>query len=73
MLDTTTLFVKIDDFYQIFQPSYVKYLRDHHLMQRQRKGQAKTGKTSMGWFHGYKLHLIINECGELLAFAITQS
>lgn len=32
---------------------------------------AKTGKTSMGWFHGFKLHLIINEIGEILAFQLT--
>jgi len=167
MLDITTLFVKIDDFYQNFQTSYLQYLRDNHLIQRVRPGQlsmseimtiivlfqssnyrsfksfysyaqehlcqefpglvtyprfvnlmprafiplfaylvtnglgectginfidstairvcrnkrnsrnrvfkgiAKTGKTSMGWFHGFKLHLIINDRGELLAFAIT--
>lgn len=32
---------------------------------------AKRGKTSMGWFYGFKLHLIINERGELLAFRLT--
>ena len=25
----------------------------------------------MGWFFGFKLHLAINECGELLAFQLT--
>jgi len=25
----------------------------------------------MGWFYGFKLHLVINECGELLACQIT--
>lgn len=34
-------------------------------------GLAKTGKTSAGWFHGFKLHLIINEIGEILAFLLT--
>lgn len=34
-------------------------------------GLAKRGKTSMGWFYGFKLHLIVNECGELIAFQIT--
>src|SRR5262249_1983519 len=29
------------------------------------------GKGSMGWFYGFKLHLVINECGELLACQIT--
>ena len=35
------------------------------------KGVAKRGKTTSGWFYGSKLHLIINECGELLAFQLT--
>jgi len=33
---------------------------------------AKYGKTSVGWFFGLKLHLIINDIGELIAFKITQ-
>jgi transposase len=32
---------------------------------------ARRGKGSMGWFYGFKLHLVINECGELLACQIT--
>jgi hypothetical protein len=32
---------------------------------------AQRGKGSMGWFYGFKLHLVINECGELLACQIT--
>lgn len=35
------------------------------------KGVAKRGKTSTGWFYGFKLHLIINEYGELLSFKLT--
>lgn len=35
------------------------------------KGLAKRGKTTSGWFYGFKLHLIINEKGELLAFQLT--
>ena len=34
-------------------------------------GVAKTGKTTMGWFYGFKLHLIVNTSGELLSFALT--
>ena len=34
-------------------------------------GVAKRGKTSMGWFFGLKLHLIVNDQGELLAFRLT--
>jgi len=32
---------------------------------------AKRGKTTMGWFFGFKLHLVINECGELLGVTLT--
>ncbi len=32
---------------------------------------ATRGKTSMGWFYGFKLHLIVNDQGELLALQLT--
>jgi hypothetical protein len=32
---------------------------------------AQRGKGSMGWFYGFKLNLVINDCGELLTFQIT--
>jgi Transposase DDE domain len=32
---------------------------------------AKRGKTSTGWFYGFKVHLVINDCGELLSVMIT--
>jgi hypothetical protein len=32
---------------------------------------ARLGKTTMGWFFGFKLHLIINDRGELLAVRLT--
>lgn len=32
---------------------------------------AARGKSSMGWFYGFKLHLIINDKGELLTFFLT--
>ena len=35
------------------------------------KDIAKRGKNSVGWFHGFKLHLIVNDQGELLAFKLT--
>ena len=34
-------------------------------------GLATRGKTAMGWFYGCKLHLIVNDEGELLAFRLT--
>ncbi len=35
------------------------------------KDIAKKGKSTIGWFFGFKLHLIINDIGEILAFTIT--
>src|SRR5512144_538279 len=32
---------------------------------------ARRGKTSVGWFYGFKLHLVVNDCGGLLAFQVT--
>ena len=34
-------------------------------------GIAARGKTTMGWFYGFKLHLAVNERGEILAFQLT--
>ena len=34
-------------------------------------GFAKRGKNTMGWFFGFKLHIIVNDVGELLAFKLT--
>ena len=35
------------------------------------KGMANRGKDSIGWFYGFKLHLVINEKGEIINFALT--
>lgn len=35
------------------------------------RGLAQRGKTSMGWFFGFKLHLVTNDRGELLNIALT--
>jgi len=32
---------------------------------------ARRGKTSVGWFYGFKLHLVVNDRGELLPFCLT--
>jgi hypothetical protein len=37
------------------------------------KEVAKTGKSTMGWFYGFKLHIVINDRGEILSFAVTQA
>jgi hypothetical protein len=34
-------------------------------------GVAKVGKSTMGWFYGFKLHLVCNDKGELLSFCLT--
>jgi hypothetical protein len=32
---------------------------------------AKRGKTTTGWFFGFKLHLVVNHVGEILSFCLT--
>jgi hypothetical protein len=34
-------------------------------------GLAARGQCSLGWFYGFKLHLVITEQGEILAFTLT--
>jgi len=34
-------------------------------------GRAARGKTSVDWFYGFKLHLVVNDQGEILAFCLT--
>jgi len=36
------------------------------------EGLAARGKTTMGWFYGLKLHVVINHKGEIMAVKITQ-
>ena len=35
------------------------------------KGLASRGKSSTGWFYGFKLHLIINNLGETINLKLT--
>jgi hypothetical protein len=35
------------------------------------KALAAKGKTSVKWFYGFKLHVVINNLGEIIAFCIT--
>jgi hypothetical protein len=37
------------------------------------KGIASKGKSTMGWFFGFKLHIVINDRGEIFDFVITQA
>jgi len=47
----------------------------HYKREKQNKvfrGMAAKGRGTMGWFFGFKLHIIINERGEIIDFLITQ-
>ena len=46
---------------------HVRRISSHKVF----RGMAKRGKTSTGWFFGFKLHLIINDRGEILSFMLT--
>lgn len=37
------------------------------------KGLANKSKSTMGWYFGFKLHILINDKGELMAYKITES
>ena len=47
--------------------SHPKRISSHKVF----KGIAARGKTSTGWFYGFKLHLIINENGEVISLYVT--
>lgn len=42
-------------------------IHSHQVFQ----GCARRGKTSVDWFFGFKLHLVTNDCGELLSLRLT--
>lgn len=46
---------------------------NNHRITRNRvfKGIAARGMSSMGWFYGFKLHLVVNERGEMTSFLLT--
>lgn len=41
------------------------------LIHKTFKGIAQRGKCSMGWFFGFKLHIVCNEKGEILNYMLT--
>ena len=47
---------------------HIKRERSNKVFQ----GVATKGKSTIGWFYGMKLHLIINDKGEILDFMLTQ-
>ena len=58
--ETPEIFCIVDDFCKFYDALMAKYTFN-----------AQRGKCSMGWFFGFKLHLICNEKGELINFMIT--
>ena len=46
---------------------------DNHRINRHKtlKDSAKRGKTSMGWFYGFKLHLIVDDLGQIVSFYVS--
>ena len=48
--------------------SHLKRSKRHQVF----NGIAQYGRTSVGWFFGLKLHLVVNDKGELIAFKVTQ-
>ena len=57
--ETPEIFCIVDDFCKFYDALMAKYTFN-----------AQRGKCSMGWFFGFKLHLICNEKGELINFMI---
>ena len=49
------------------QSCHIKREKQHKTF----KEFARKGKSTLGWFYGFKLHLIINDKGELLDFLLT--
>jgi hypothetical protein len=48
---------------------HIKREKSHKVF----KGMATKGKSTIGWFFGFKLHLVINDKGEIIQFVITQA
>ncbi len=48
---------------------HIKREKQHKVM----KELAAKGKSTMGWFFGFKLHLIINDKGEIRSFYLTKA
>lgn len=51
----------------VLRVCHIKRAARHRVFE----GIAAKAKSSMGWFFGFKLHLVINEGGELLDFRLT--
>ena len=48
---------------------HIKREKSHKVF----KGLAAKGKSTIGWFFGFKLHLVVNDKGEIIKFLITRA
>lgn len=48
---------------------HIKREKSHKVF----KGLATKGKNSMGWFFGFKLHIVINNLGEIMSASLTKA
>jgi len=64
-IDPVKLFCNIHNFWMNFENQWNQILLAHKAF----KGLAMRGKTSMGWLFGFKVHLIVNDIGELLVLS----
>jgi hypothetical protein len=51
----------------ILKTCHIKREKQHRVF----RGIAKKAKSTIGWFFGFKLHLVINDKGEIMAFKLT--
>lgn len=51
----------------LIKSCHIKREKQHRVF----KGIAAKAKSSVGWFFGFKLHLVINDKGQLMAFKLT--
>ena len=73
-MSIVSLFCEIHDFFIMYETHLTPLpVCDNRRISVHRVfiANAERGKTSMGWFYGFRLHLIINDSGELLSFLFT--
>lgn len=58
--------------YYIIDSSSIKVCHNRRISRHKVfKGMSERGKSTMGWFYGFKLHIIINNKGELMGIKVT--
>jgi hypothetical protein len=51
----------------VLKVCHIKREKQHRVF----NGLARKAKSTIGWFYGVKLHLVINDRGEIMAFKVT--